>query len=335
LPTAVVLGDMPTQDREGLPTEQLILLWAARRSGVLDALLESAGTPEEVAETADVTRHAARVTVDALETLGFLEQVGTEYEITNRALGFLAKRDVRSIGRLPHALDMLDLWTALPETMTTGDPPEKPVDWTRNRLGAQAAADEAEVRACVTAAVRAYTDPRRDRTDSPRVLDIAGGSGVYAREFVARGFDVTLADEREVVDVVSPLLDPTPVDLFPTALPSLAGADGERVDLAFGVDVLRRFSPRVNESLVAEATTTLTPGGTLVLVDVLDEQRRSGTAAKAVSVAVDALATGEGGAHDEPAVRAWFDDAGLVDVTVHTVPGTDRRAVVGHVPRTD
>lgn len=330
---------MPTQDREGLPTEQLVLLWAARRSGILDALLESAGTPEDVAETAGVTLHAAHVTVDALETLGFLEQVGTEYEITNRALGFLAKRDVRSIGRLPHALDVLDLWTVLPETMTTGEPPEKPANWTRNRLGAHAAADEAEVRACVTAAVHAYTGSGHRRPDSARVLDIAGGSGVYAREFVARGFDVTLADERAVVDVVAPLLEPTPVDLVSTALPSLAVVDRERVDLAFGVDVLRRFSTRTNESLVAEAATTLTPGGTLVLVDVLDEQCRSeseaGTAASAVSVAVDALAAGEGGAHDEASVRTWFDDAGLVDVTVHTVPGTDRRAVVGHAPRAD
>ncbi|SEP20309.1 Methyltransferase domain-containing protein [Halogranum amylolyticum] len=323
---------MPTQDRERLPTEQLLLLWAARRSGALDALLESAGTPADVAETADVTLHAARVTVGALEAMGFLERVGTEYEITNRALGFLAKRDVRSIGRLPHALDLLDLSTELPETMATGSSPERPPNWTRNRLGAHAATDEADVRACVTAAVREYPG-----TPPARVLDVAGGSGVYAREFVARGFDVTLVDDRETVDVVSPLLAPTSVDLVATDLPSLAalGSDGasspvEQVDLVFGVDVLRRFAARENESLVAETADVLAPGGTLVLADVFDGQRAD--AAETVRIAVEALATGDGGLYDERTVRAWFEDAGLVDVAVRSVPGTDRRAVVGHVP---
>ncbi|SFL22597.1 Methyltransferase domain-containing protein [Halogranum rubrum] len=325
---------MPTQDREGLPVEQVALLWAARRSGVLDALLESAGTPEAVAQTTDVTPYAARVTVDALETMGFLKQVGTEYEITNRALGFLAKRDVRSIGRLPHALDLFELWSALPETMATGDTPAKPPNWTRNRLGAHAATDEAVVRACVTAAVREHRRRKRsaDHSDPTHVLDLAGGSGVYAREFAARGFDVTLADDAEVVDVVTPLLEPTSVGLEATGLPSLAGFGAERrVDLVFGVDVLRRFSAQTNESLVGEAAERLAPAGTLAFVDTVRRRDDDG-GEMSVRVAVDALATGGGGVHDEATVRAWFEDAGLTDVAVRDVPGTDRQVIVGHTP---
>lgn len=318
---------MPTQDRGGLPVEGLVLLWAARRSGVLDALLESAGTPEDVAETADVTEHAARVTVDGLETMGFLKQVGAEYEITNRALGFLAKRDVRSIGRLPHALDSLDLWTELPETMASGAAPEKPHHWTRNRLGAQAATDESVVRACVTAAVR-------EAPGATHVLDIAGGSGVYAREFVARGHEVTLADDSEVIEVVSPLLEPTAVGLAQTEFPSLSAVEsGGTFDLAVGVDTLRRFGPDDAESLVVDAADTLAPGGTLVFVDVFDRQTADATSVDdALAVAVDALATGDGALHDEAEVHDWFVTAGLTDIAVRDVPGTDRQAVVGHKP---
>lgn len=316
---------MPTQERGGLPLDGLVLLWAARRSGVLDALLESAGTPEDVAEAAGVTEHAARVTVDGLETMGFLKQVGAEYEITNRALGFLAKRDVRSIGRLSHALDMFDLWTALPETMASGDVPEKPADWTRNRLGAQAATDEAVVRACVTATVR-------EAPEATHTLDVAGGSGVYAREFVARGHDVTLVDDREVVDVVGPLLAPTDVALAATALPSLSGVDGS-FDLAVGVDTLRRFDPDQAESLVADATDRLAVGGTLVFVDVFAQEGTNAESTDdAIAVAVDALATGEGALHAETEVRQWFEAAGLTDVVVRDVPGASRQAVVGRKP---
>ncbi|SDM02251.1 Methyltransferase domain-containing protein [Halogranum gelatinilyticum] len=315
---------MPTQERGGLPLDGLVLLWAARRSGVLDALLESAGTPEEVAETAGVTEHAARVTVDGLEAMGFLKQVGSEYEITNRTLGFLAKRDVRSIGRLSHALDVFDLWTALPETMASGEEPPKPADWTRNRLGAQAATDETVVRACVTAAVR-------EAPEATRTLDVAGGSGVYAREFVARGHEVMLADDPDVVDVVSPLLEPTAVDLATTELPSLSGLDGS-FGLAVGVDALRRFDPGEAATLVASAADTLAPGGTLVFVDVFAREDESANADDAIAVAVDALATGEGALHAETAVREWFEAAGLADVVVRDVPGASRQAVVGHKP---
>ena len=314
---------MPTQERSGLPLDGLVLLWAARRSGVLDALLESAGTPEAVAETAGVTEHAARVTVDGLEAMGFLKQVGAEYEITNRALGFLAKRDIRSIGQLSHALDVFDLWTALPETMA-GEVPEQPADWTRNRLGAQAATDETVVRACVTAAVR-------EAPDATRVLDVAGGSGVYAREFVARGHEVTLVDDANVADVVAPLLEPTAVGLVSTALPSLSGVDGS-FDLAVAVDTLRRFGSGDAESLVADAADRLTSGGTLVFDDVFEREGESANTADAIAVAVDALATGEGALHSETEVREWFEAAGLADVVVRDVPGASRRAVVGHKP---
>jgi SAM-dependent methyltransferase len=308
---------MPTRDRSSLGAEELFVLWAARRSGVLTALLDTAGTPEAIAREADVTEHAARVVVESLADLGFVRRVGDEYEITNRALGFLAKRDVRSIGRLPHALDLFDLWTALPETMSTGDAPELPPEWTRNRLGAHAATDDAAVRARVTAAVRAAPD-------AERVLDVCGASGAYATEFAARGYETTLLDVPDAVDAVAPMLEHRDVRTRAAEVPAF---DADGYGLVFAADATGRFDPDGNRTLVESAFDALEPGGTLVLADVI----RDGSA-ESVRARVRALGVGRGDAYAEETYRTWLSDAGFADVTVRSVPGDERAVVVGRRP---
>lgn len=309
---------MPTRDRTDLGLDELLLLWAARRSGVLDALASRAGTPEAVAGEAGVTDHAARVAVDALAELGFLRRVGGEYELTNRALGFLAKRDVRSIGRLPHALDVIEYLVALPETMETGSPPAEPSDWLRNRLGAHAATETATVRGCVTAAVRA-------RPGANRVLDVRGAAGVYADEFAARGYDATLVDDAAVLEVVAPMYDDGPVSLragSPTALPAVGEAGP---DIVFAADLLRTQSPAENRAFLEAAADVLAPNGVVVVTDVV-----GGADAPATGVAIERLALGSGGVYDAATVRDWFAAADLRVRGVRRVPGTTRHVVVGH-----
>ncbi|WP_396610709.1 methyltransferase domain-containing protein [Haloferax sp. S1W] len=306
---------MPTRDRSRFAVESLALLWAARESGVIDALTTSAGTAEAVAETAGIDPRAARITVEALASMGFIKRVGDEYEITNRALGFLAKRDVRSIGRLPNALDRFSLYTALPATIERGEPPALPDGWTRNRLGAHDATDESVVRACVTAAVRAAPD-------ATRVLDLAGASGTFTREFLARGFEVTFVDTPETTEVVRPLLSRAGAELVagdPTNPPV------EGVGLVFVGDAFAGRDADDAAALVAAAHDALEPGGTAVFVDSLYGRC---SAEATTQVAVDALALGRGDLHDESVVRSWVESAGFTRQTVRDVPGTDVQAVV-------
>ncbi|MFC5367968.1 class I SAM-dependent methyltransferase [Salinirubrum litoreum] len=345
---------MPTRDTTDLPPEALTLLWAARETGVVDAVTTDAGTPEAVADAADVTEQTARVAVRSLAELGFLRRVGEEYEPTNRALGLLAKRDVRSIGRLPHALDVQRYLRALPETMRTGDPPDEPPDWTRNRLGAVEATDEATVRACVTAAIR-------EAPDAERVLDVRGGSGRYAREVVARGRSATLFESSEVCGVVAPLLAPTDVSLVAGDLdspPVTDPATDDPFDLALTVDLLRRLDPDSARALFAGLAEVLAPEGCVVLLDAFRELADADSAGSAsatdsegqtpvgadvgvdpavgAGVACEQLALGSGDAHATAQVCAWLssptDGVGFEEVTARRVPGTARVAVIGRGP---
>ncbi|WP_440988222.1 methyltransferase domain-containing protein [Haloarchaeobius baliensis] len=331
-----------TEDRE-----TLFLLWAARETGVLDALLSDADTPSEVAERTDVTERAARLTVEGLADAGFFRDVGGVYEPTNRALGFLAAADLRSVGRFPAELDDLTALRALPETMRGAAPPvgddddgtepareDTTTEWTRNRLGRVQATDEATVRACVTTAQHVAPEGR--------VVDVGGAPGPYAVEFARRGYDVTLLDAADRLDASASLLAREPVETVAWGLPDDGGnddagnGDGENdgtdaaalpvdgVDCAFVPVRTSDRSAAANRRLVAAAADALAPGGWLVIVDYL-----RGRSPAARGKTVRRLALGAGEAHDPGAYREWLESAGLRAVQVREVPGTDRQAVLG------
>ncbi|UPV76171.1 class I SAM-dependent methyltransferase [Halorussus limi] len=315
---------------------EALLLWAARETGVLEAVTTDAETPAEVAAETGVTERAARIVVEAMAELGYLEAVGdaasgadgeadpteTRYEITNRALGFVAKTDVRSIGPVPHALDCVDRWIRLPETMRTGDPPAPETaseDWTSNFAGAMASTDDAAVRASVTAAV--HRNP-----DAGRVLDAGGGPGVFAKEFVRRGFDVTLVDRPEVIDVDRRFLEREPVELVAGDITEDLPSGG--FGLVFCSRVAHGLSPDENRRFLANAFDALDPGGAVVLTD-----RVRGRTDDAALFGAHMLAQTEAGdTYTESQFRTWLRDAGFEDVEVRDVPGLDGQVIAGRRP---
>jgi hypothetical protein len=305
---------MPTDEPTQVEAEALLLLWAARRTGVLEALLSSAGTPAEVAAETEVSEPQAERLVGALADLGFFEAVGDEYEPANRALGLLAKRDVRSIGSIPRTLDRLDELVGLPETLETSVPPERHDDWEANALGAHCATNDAVVRACVTAAVRAAPD-----ADS--VVDLCGSSGVYAGEFAARGLATTLVTSPAAAELLG--------RVHGDGVRIHAGAPGaldRTFDVAFLGDALSSMDPAAARATCAAAADLLGGDGIVVTADAFADAGEASVAAQARG-----LASGHGGVHAPGTVRDWFSEAGLSAVRVSEIPGTDRRAAIGIV----
>lgn len=330
---------MPTRDDAGLPTEALFLLWAARETGALDALAESAGTATAVAAETDLTETGAETVVRALAELGFLERVGGEYEPTNRMLGFLATRDPRSTGRVPHALDRIDALTALPAALTGGEAPRPGERRTANRLGAAAATDEARVRARVTAALREAPDAEGVlAVDVPEpAAGIPPGPGVAAdaREFAARDRTVAYLADAAAVDAAGPMLSAAGVDPVAGELADVT----DRHDLVYAVDRCGAVAPDAARAFVADAGGLIGPGGAVVLLERVrdhlppEEAVVADVRALASGVGRESGADGEGvaGAHASDDYRAWGDAAGLTTRLV-AVPGSDRTAVVYRRP---
>jgi hypothetical protein len=307
-------------------------LRAARETGVLDALLDDADTPTEVAARTPVDARAASVLVDVLADRGFFEVVDGAYEPTNRALGLLTKTDLRSIGPIPHEVDRLDAYAALPGTLRSDDPVDaardaRGNDYDRNHLGARQATPQSAVNAAVSAA-------QRGAPAATRVLDVGGAPGTHATEFAARGAAVTLRDTPERVDAVRPLLARRDLELDAGAL----DADLPPADLAFATDLAPRldddaldaFGAAAHDALTRDGDSTAGADRALVLIEHLrDRSPRTPTRR------LDALATGQHGDHrTERAVRNALQNAGFDPVEVHAVPGLDADAVVATPRRT-
>lgn len=309
---------MPASDRTDVDTEALPLLWAARDTGLLDALVRDVDTPAEAARQTRVTETAAAVVADVLVDLGFLTPVESGVEPTNRALGFLAKRDLRSIGPVPHALDTLDDITELPETMADGEDDGsahaalESDDRLLNRLGSMAALGEATTRAVVTAATRTHPD-------ADRVVCVGDGPGPFATEFAARGFDATLAEDQSVVEVVRPLLAHRPVELT-TWNPGESLPDADLVFLGWPQ---YRPADDLRETITA-AGEALRPGGRAVVATVAPDASPAGIAAR-----TERLARGLGRLPDADVYADWFESAGLTPLEPDSVPGTERQILVG------
>ena len=297
---------------DDLDVETLLLLRAARETGLLEALVREADTAEEAAAVTDIDERAARLTVEVLLAEGFLARVGEAVEPTNRLLGFLAAADLRSVGRLPDRLDALDALAELPDTMQRGEPATDG-DPTP-RLGARAARDDATVRAVVTAAIRAA--PEADC-----VLDVEGSPGAFAVEFAARGRSVTLADRPGALDPSRPLLAVEPVELVAVEPEEPFPGD---FDLVFAADATPSRDREGNRRFVARLADAADEGGTVVLVGRLWDRSEN-----AVPATIEAYARHGGEIYPESAFREWFEAAGLGDPKIRQVPGTDRYAVIG------
>lgn len=304
---------MPTAADADLDAPALALLWAARETGLLEALVDEPGGARAAAETANVTDRAASIVSDALVDLGFLYRTENGVEPTNRALGLLTTRDLRSVGAVPAALDHFEAYAALPRTMESGVPPAQPDERVRHRLGASEALDEAVVESTVDAALAA-------NPDAERALVVADGPGRHARALDDRGLDVTLLDGPAAIEAVEPLLDGTGVTLSADSLVEVTAS----YDLVLTVDGAWRRPVDENRFTLRAAANALAPGGAVVLVEPLRDRSTAAT-----EVAAAALATGTGRPYTEAEVRAWFAGGGLTAVATSDVPGTPYQAVTG------
>jgi 2-polyprenyl-3-methyl-5-hydroxy-6-metoxy-1,4-benzoquinol methylase len=174
-------------------------------------------------------------------------------------------------------------------------------------LGLWLEALAARARQCAPAVV----DACRQRLPSARrVLELGGGHGEYGLEFVRRGFEVTMQDRPEVVDLVRDRLAAAGVstfvgDLFETM------PEGP-FDLIFCAGINHTYDAERNQALCRRAAEVTSPEGALGIVTYL-----RGRDAMAPTFAVQMLVGGGGGdTHAEDDYRRWLSVAGLPRVEV-------------------
>jgi SAM-dependent methyltransferase len=291
--------------------EALLLVTAAREAGILKEL-ERERTPAEVAAARGLDARAVRVCLSALEAIGVAERAtasGAGYRLSDFGRSrFVDSDSPRYVaGELALWRAGLRGWLFLEDVLRSGEPlPE---------------ADDARVRASLwraldvkprerVAAVVDVTLGRlgtRGRGRPPRVLDVGGGTGAFARAFRERGCRVTLLDAPETIRFARGAFGPE-------GLAGLTLVEGDfTVELPPGpydvillADVLHGLAPQGARALVGRVGSRLGEDGVAAVVDLF-----RGRSARAALYAVTLLLYGEGAdTHEGDDVVSWLEEAG-------------------------
>ncbi len=316
--------------------ERLLLLSAALRSGLIDALAAGeASTAEEVSRKAETDARATLIMLEALATEGVAERLAQEsaalpdgsslYRLSTLGRAHLLEGGSESerFG-LMHQVNKLRGWLELPEIIRTGRPlPRDPARRdVRTMVGAMGERDPAVldeiVERCLT-----YSGPIRT------MLDVGGAVGHVARHFSRCGVRSTLFDRENVIPLAREYLGDEASEIalvggdFTESLPS------EPFDLVYLGNVLHIYGPATNARVARLAFSNLVPGGTVAVQDYV-----WGRSPRAALFAVNMLqATEEGGVWTEAQYRDWLTEAGFVKIEVLDLEVVEAQLFLGTRPR--
>lgn len=301
-----------------------VLTWLDAREVDLDGLCEGLGLHPRPAD----------VLCTLLCAMGLLRRDGQTLRPTTLAREHLvegAPRDLRpyyaSLRERPICLEMRDvLRTGEPASWSSSSADE---DWA-GRLDDPAFAESftaaMDARAAVLAPAMAEA---LDDVEATRLLDVAGGSGVYAAALVERRGDLRATVlERPPVDVVArtlrgPDVEVVAADMFADPFPS-----GH--DLHLFSHVLHDWDAERVKQLLEASFAALEPGGALVDHDVHVGRDKCGPLAAAEYSALLVHST-YGKCWSMGELEGMLSDAGFEDVTT-TDTVADRSLVMARRP---
>ncbi len=294
-----------------------IVLMAALKVGLVEALLERPQAPKAVAEELGLDERATLRVVAVLVDAGYLERRGGSVVVAPAVHASLDPRDDAYVGdRLLHLHGLIERWAQLPEVLRRGGPAhaERTPESLRAFIGSMRAG--ARERARPLAEQLASLFPQ-----TQNVLDVGGGPGTQALAFRERGWRVTVLDLPEVIDLTADELDRAGVVAIKGD--ATEGIPVGGFDLVYCGNLFHSLSPAESARLTTDAAGALASGGALVIHDFL-----RGTGLPASLFAVNMLvATSDGDAYAEEDYRRWCKAAGLRDFAVHGL-GTGPQSLV-------
>jgi SAM-dependent methyltransferase len=290
---------------------EVLVLSAALNTGLLARLAEPA-PPARIADELGLDQRATRITLAALADRGWCVEQEGRVGLSARARAaagpdpadpvlaevLLSAREIAAYGQLEATLR-----TGAPShDVSAGD------DATRRRF---LEAMRAIAARRVAATIRALPAPAA----GGRLLDVGGGPGTYARAFCEHGWQVTVIDLPESLELGGE-------DLASSGVVQVAGDVTQGLpegpwDCVYLGNVTHLFGPEVAAELVGRAGAALVPGGRLAIQEVV-----LGLAAPAALFGVAMLVgTRAGEVYDQRTYADWMAAAGCpLEAIVATEP---------------
>ncbi|HNZ42086.1 MAG TPA: methyltransferase [Bacteroidales bacterium] len=267
---------------------------------------------EMVAAKIKADHRATDRLMNALCAIGLLKKRKGLFFNTTFSAQFLSKNSPGYLYGLMHTANMWDTWSTMTEMVRTGKTQRDKVESRKSELFSEAFIGAMHERAAQQA--KGVLD-KLNLKGVRHFLDIGGGSGVYAMDFVRRDAEnlATVFDLPDIIPITKKYVKKEGLlKRF-----SFIGGDynkdslGAGYDLAFLSAIVHINSMEQNQLLIKKCFDALNPGGQIVIQDhVMDEDRTSpyGGALFAMNMLV---ATECGDTYTEKEIKAWLKEAGF------------------------
>lgn len=317
---ALTLGLMPTPLGEtfwGMGTARCLI--AGLRLGVFEALASGQKSGDVLARELECDPQGLRVLLTALCGFGYLHRGENTWRLTSQSRKWLLKSSPRTI--YDSLLFMGDVWRwlgPLEDAVRTGkvarihDTPQPPDFWERYmralasfaRLGSKEIVRKIKV-----------------ETQSPKLLDLGGGHGIYSAAFCKRHptMMATVFDLPEAAAVGR------------TLVAREAGGDrvhyvegdfrqgqfGEGYDLILMFNILHNATETEAKDLIRKAHASLSPGGQVAILEASHPKERGDLDAAAGFSELFFFLVSAAQAWPEATMTGWLKGAGYQNIQRH------------------
>lgn len=306
-----------------------VVLGTALRDGIVESVSSGSRTPAEVAAELGMDERAVFTVMSALDEAGILDASSGRFVLREEHRGPLLDLEHPQYagGRVIHNFETIAKWTTLPNILKTGRPAEDRTvpefDGTETmaramRAGSRESADE----------VSEFLVPRL--SESPRILDIGGGSGANSESFARRGAEVTILDRAEVFAVNGAYFEAAGITAIPGDLNDSLPAGP--FDCAYLGNTSHMYGELENRDLLRKMHDVLVPGGCAVLREFVREAEGD-VPGEAAMFAVNMLVlTSRGATYTVEEYEKWFIEAGFEQIEFHPIPGRTTTLVIARRP---
>ena len=269
-------------------------------------------TPKALARTLKASERGVEMILRVLKTAGLLKQRGTSYGVEKLGCTYLNGNSPAYQGAY---LDLVhsqwENWVRLTDSVRTGKPIENdgPDDPERRRAFTWAMHQRSLTAAKQVAA-------QLDLDDAKTLLDVGGGPGTYALEFLKKNptLRAGIWDRAPALEVAREIAQPLrrarrlsyySGDLFDNPVPG-------KFDVMWVSNVLHVFSPAENKILFRKLRRALNPGGRILIQDTFLMNKPGFDAMETDLFAVTLLLfTPTGNTYGAQDVQRWLKACGL------------------------
>jgi ubiquinone/menaquinone biosynthesis C-methylase UbiE len=296
--------------------QQSRVLLTAFELGLFTALGEGGLTSRETSRVLQTDARATDRLMNTLVALEFLDKHGDRYVNGAFAARYLVQGRPDYLAGLMHSVHLWRTWSTLTgavragRTVTPREGGEAGERWREAFIAAM------HWRGTQQAPVEvALLDLRR----ATRMLDVGGGSGVYAMACArARpGLAAVVFDLPDILPITRRHVDEAGLaDRVALISGDLTTDDfGGDFDLILISSIVHSFPPEENRRLIGKAARALRPQGQVVVRDFLMNEDRTGPVSSALFALNMLVGTEAGDTYTESEIRGWMEESGLSDIS--------------------